>query len=74
MIEKVELVVAKTFFLLKQLNFRLGIHICNHIMEILELSAANFGKRNRKLFQRSRQELQRVAKYHVLFPLDLKKL
>ena len=40
-------------------------------MKILEISAANCGKRGRKLLQGSRQEFERVAKYHVLPPLDL---
>ena len=40
-------------------------------MKILEISAANFRKRDRKLLQGSTQKLKRVAKYHVLPPLDL---
>ena len=40
-------------------------------MKILKISAANFGKRGRKLLQGCTQELKPVAKYHVLAPLDL---
>ena len=41
------------------------------VVKILEVSAANFGKRGRKLFSGIRNDLERVAKYHVLSPLNL---
>ena len=58
--------------MLKQLNVRIGIHIRDHIVKILEISAANFCKRGCKLIQGRTQELERVVKYYVLPPLDLK--
>ena len=40
-------------------------------MKILEISAANNGKRGCKLLQGRTQKLERVAKYYVWPPLDL---
>ena len=60
--------------MLEQLNVRVGIHICDYVVENLKISAANFSKRGRKLLQGSRQELERVPEDHVLSPLDLKVL
>ena len=60
--------------MLEQLKVRRGIHICNNVLKILEIFTAQFGKRGSKLIQKCRKELNRVAKYHVLFLLDLKVL
>ena len=56
---------------LEQLNFRIWIHICDHVVKILEVPAADLSERGRKLLQGRRQELERVAKYHILSPLNL---
>ena len=57
---------------LEQLNVRLGIHICDYVVEILEIAEANFRKRGRKLLKGCRQKLERVPENPVLAPLDLK--
>ena len=69
--EGVDIVVIKDSLSLEQLNVRIGIHIRDHIVKILEIFAANFGKRNRQLLHGSTEELKRVAKYHVWPPFDL---
>ena len=45
--EGVDVIVAKDSLPLEQLDVCLEIHMCNHVVEILKISAANFGKRGR---------------------------
>ena len=39
----IEIIVQEDLFTLNNLNVRFGIHIRNNIIEILNVSAANFG-------------------------------
>ena len=69
--EGAEVVVAKVSVSLKQLNVCQGIHIRYHLQKILKVPATDLSKRGFKLLYGSKQELKRVAEYHVWAPLDL---
>ena len=61
----------KRLFLLKQLNVRFGIHICDHVVTVLQISAADLSEQSRKILQRGKSKSNQVAQYYVWAPLNL---
>ena len=68
---KVDVVVAKDFLSLEQLNAHIRRHICDHVVKVLKISAADLSKRSREIFQRGSYELKRFAENHVFVQFDL---
>lgn len=64
--QKCEVVVAKDFLQIKQLNVCPRVHICDHVVTLLKITATDLVELGCNLLNVGLQELERVAKDYVI--------